>query len=78
MVLVDKTEMARNGDIVIAILEDSLYVKKYLFDPIRKIIKLTSLNDFYQDIIIKPQEQIQLTIVGKVKARFSIDINSFK
>jgi len=78
LVLVDRTEMARNGDIVIAILEDSLYVKKYLFDPIRKIIKLTSLNDFYQDIIIKPQEQIQLTIVGKVKARFSVDISSFK
>ena len=78
LVLVDRNEMARNGDIVIAILEDSLYVKKYLFDPIRKIIKLTSLNDFYQDIIIKPQEQIQLTIVGKVKARFSVDISSFK
>lgn len=78
LVLVDRTEMARNGDIVIAILEDSLYVKKYLFDPIQKIIKLTSLNDFYQDIIIKPQEQIQLTIVGKVKARFSVDISSFK
>lgn len=78
LVLVDRSERVRNGDIVIAILEDSLYVKKYLFNPIRKIIKLTSLNDFYQDIVIEPQEQIQLNIIGKVRAKFSVNSSSFK
>ncbi|MBR8462012.1 hypothetical protein KDE12_03980 [Campylobacter sp. faydin G-105] len=56
----------------------SLYVKKFLLDPIRKIVKLTSLNDFYQDIVVKGDELEQLNIVGKVRARFSMDINSFK
>lgn len=78
MILVDRNETVKNGDIVIAILEDSLYVKKYLFDPIQKIIKLTSLNSFYQDIIIEPQEQIQLNIIGVVKARFNIDTSIFR
>lgn len=78
MVLVDKGASIRNGDIVIAILEDSLYVKKYLIDPIKKLIKLTSLNSFYQDITLDETQISQLNIIGKVVARFNVDARVFR
>lgn len=76
-VIVDRKAEIKNGDIVIANIYGDVYVKKFLRDPIKKEIKLTSLNDFYQDIMLTNSEANNLIIAGKVKAKFSINIKIF-
>ena len=67
MVLVFPTHEASNGEIVIANLGGDLYVKKLLKDPIKKRIRLTSMNELYEDIVVEDDELDQLKIVGVVK-----------
>ncbi|MBE3022358.1 XRE family transcriptional regulator [Campylobacter sp. 7477a] len=67
MVLVLPTHEASNGEIVIANLDGDLYVKKMLKDPIKKRVRLTSMNELYEDIIVEGDELEQLKIVGIVK-----------
>ena len=67
MVLVLPTHEASNGEIVIANLGGDLYVKKLLKDPIKKRIRLTSMNKLYEDIVVEDDELDQLKIVGVVK-----------
>lgn len=67
MVLVLPTHEASNGEIVIANLGGDLYVKKLLKDPIKKRIRLTSMNELYEDIVVEDDELDQLKIVGVVK-----------
>ena len=67
MVLVLPTHEASNGEIVIANLGGDLYVKKLLKDPIKKRIRLTSMNQLYEDIVVEDDELDQLKIVGVVK-----------
>ena len=67
MVLVLPTYEASNGEIVIANLDGDLYVKKLLKDPIKKRIRLTSMNELYEDIVVENDELDQLKIVGVVK-----------
>jgi hypothetical protein len=67
MVLVLPTHEASNGEIVIANLGGDLYVKKILKDPIKKRIRLTSMNELYEDIVVEDDELDQLKIVGVVK-----------
>ena len=67
MVLVLPTHEASNGEIVIANLGGDLYVKKLLKDPIKKRIRLTSMNELYEDIVVEDDELDQLKIVGIVK-----------
>ena len=70
MVLVLPTHEASNGEIVIANLGGDLYVKKLLKDPIKKRIRLTSMNELYEDIVVEDDELDQLKIVGVVKKVF--------
>ncbi|WP_462104319.1 XRE family transcriptional regulator [Campylobacter concisus] len=67
MVLVLPTHEASNGEIVIANLGGDLYVKKLLKDPIKRRIRLTSMNKLYEDIVVEDDELDQLKIVGVVK-----------
>ncbi|MBN7287883.1 XRE family transcriptional regulator [Campylobacter concisus] len=67
MVLVLPTHEASNGEIVIANLGGDLYVKKLLKDPIKRRIRLTSMNELYEDIVVEDDELDQLKIVGVVK-----------
>lgn len=67
MVLVLPTHEASNGEIIIANLGGDLYVKKLLKDPIKKRIRLTSMNELYEDIVVEDDELDQLKIVGVVK-----------
>ncbi|WP_169975135.1 XRE family transcriptional regulator [Campylobacter sp. RM16191] len=67
MALILPTHEASNGEIIIANLGGDLYAKKLLRDPIKKHVRLTSMNDFYDDITIKGNELDQLKIVGIVK-----------
>ncbi|CAD7288811.1 LexA repressor [Campylobacter majalis] len=78
LVLVDKKATPQHGDIVIAMLDECLYVKKYLIDPIKNEIKLTSLNSFYQDIIITKDDLDKVRIIGKVRAKFNLETTNFK
>lgn len=74
MVLVKPTCEASNGEIVIANLGGDLYVKKLLRDPIKRNVRLTSMNSFYEDIVIEEDELEQLNIVGVVKKVMSSNI----
>lgn len=74
MVLVKPTSEASNGEIVIANLGGDLYVKKLLRDPIKRNVRLTSMNSFYEDIVIEEDELEQLNIVGVVKKVMSSNI----
>lgn len=65
--LVEPTHEARSGEIVIANISGDLYVKKLLRDPIKRQIKLTSMNELYDDIIIENDEFEMLKIVGIVR-----------
>ena len=62
---------------VIANIGGDVYMKKFLRDAIHKEVKLTSLNSFYQDIILKGEEINQLKIVGKVRCKFNINMKVF-
>jgi len=76
-VVVDLDAEVKNGDVVIANIGGDVYMKKFLRDAIHKEIKLTSLNSFYQDIILKGEEIDQLKIVGKVRCKFNINMKVF-
>lgn len=76
-VVVDLDAEVKNGDIVIANIGGDVYIKKFLRDTIHKEVKLTSLNSFYQDIILKGEEINQLKIIGKVRCKFNINMKIF-
>ncbi|WP_169753455.1 S24 family peptidase [Campylobacter mucosalis] len=77
MVVVDLETEVKNGDIIIANINGDVYMKKFLRNSIHKEIKLTSLNSFYQDIVLKDNEIDELKIVGKVRCKFSIDMKIY-
>lgn len=77
MVVVDLESDVRNGDIIIANINGDIYMKKFLRNSVHQEVKLTSLNSFYQDIILKGEEINNLIIVGKVRCKFSIDMKIY-
>ena len=77
IILIDANADIKNGDIVIANLFGDVYVKKFLRDKLHNSVKLTSLNAFYQDIVLKDDEVENLKLIGKVICRFSIDMKVF-
>ncbi|MCX6383782.1 MAG: transcriptional repressor LexA [Actinobacteria bacterium] len=58
-IIVRKQEIARNGEIIVALLEDEATVKRFLKTD--KVIKLISENDFMKPIVVE-----DVRIVGKV------------
>jgi len=58
-IIVKKQNIARNGEIIVALIEDEATVKRFLKTD--KVIKLIPENDFMKPIIVKEVE-----IVGKV------------
>jgi len=63
LVIVSPTEQAKNGDIVVAMLNDEATVKK--FERINNKIKLIAENNAYEPIEVKSRDDFKL--VGKVK-----------
>lgn len=63
LVIVSPNEQARNGDIVVAMLNDEATVKR--FELIDKKIKLIAENSAYTPIDIKSEDDFKL--IGKVK-----------
>lgn len=63
LVIVSPNEQTRNGDIVVAILNDEATVKR--FEVVNKKIKLIAENSAYSPIEIKSEDDFNL--IGKVK-----------
>ena len=61
-ILVEKVSSARNGDIVVALLEDSATVKTFYRE--KGHIRLQPENDYMDPIIVAPDQPIE--ILGKV------------
>ncbi|MCE5330341.1 transcriptional repressor LexA [bacterium] len=58
-IIVRKQEIARNGEIIVALIEDEATVKRFL--KINNVIKLIPENDFMKPIVVK-----DVKIAGKV------------
>lgn len=70
LVLLERSNEARNGETVIANINGEVFVKRFQADPFRKWIRLISDNELYGDIFLNSPEEIQaLTIVGIVRAK---------
>jgi len=63
LVIVSPNEQAKNGDIVVAMLNDEATVKTFEF--INNRIKLIAENDAYLPIEVKSEDDFKL--IGKVK-----------
>jgi repressor LexA len=63
LVIVSPKEQARNGDIVVAMLNDEATVKKFEF--INNKIRLIAENNSYLPIEVKKEDDFKL--IGKVK-----------
>ncbi|MCK9372608.1 MAG: S24 family peptidase [Sulfuricurvum sp.] len=69
-ILLQRTHEARNNQIVIARINDELYVKRLLRDPLGRWVKLISDNQQYPDIDLNQEEMNQLEIIGIVYGRY--------
>jgi len=69
VVVIEKTNNAHNGDIVIANINGNVYVKRLEKDPFAKWVKLISENPEYETIKIEGDELNYLQIVGIVRAK---------
>lgn len=76
-VIVNRQAEPKNNDVVIANIDGEVYIKKLLKNPIKKELKLTSLNDFYQDIVLSEDEAERLIIIGVVLCAFSVNFKIF-
>lgn len=65
LILVEQSQIAQNGDIVIALLEDSVTVKRYFKE--NGHYRLQPENDFMEPIIVD-----QLAVLGKVIGLFRV------
>ncbi|MFL1707048.1 S24 family peptidase [Campylobacter sp. MOP7] len=77
IIVIDRHTDIKNGDVVIANLGQDTFTKKFLRDPLHNSIKLTSLSEYYQDIVLRGDEIEELRIVGKVVCKFSINMKVF-
>lgn len=69
-ILLQRTNQARNNQIVVARVGDEVLVKRFLRDPLGSWIKLTSENQYYPDIDLKKKDMNKLEIIGVVCGRF--------
>lgn len=72
-IFVQKGATPKNGDTVIANIDDELYVKRYYKIPFEKWIRLESDNKEFPNIEIDTDEKINsLSIVGIVKSKIKL------
>lgn len=72
LILVNKTENLSNGNIGIFSLNESVYVKKFNYNPLTKEIKLVSLNKDYPNISVEKNDNF--FIIGKVIGSFDYNL----
>ena len=71
-VIIERTHVARNNEIVIAVVDGEVYVKRLQKDPVRRIVKLTSANPAYLDIELKEEELDKFRIIGVIRAKIRL------
>jgi len=71
-VIIERTQVARNNEIVIAVVDGEVYVKRLQKDPVRRIVKLTSANPAYLDIELKEEELDKFRIIGVIRAKIRL------
>ncbi len=72
-IVVERSSSAKNGDTIIARIEDEIYVKRYQKIPFEKWIKLESENNIYPSIELNTQDKLDaLTIVGVVRSKIKL------
>ncbi len=73
-ILLEKKTKPKNGNIVIAIVNDELYVKKYVVtDPFNGYCRLESLNSDYTHIEVDTKEKVNLlNILGIVRSKTKV------
>jgi len=72
-IFVQKDTPVKNGDTIIANIEDELYIKRYYKIPYEKWIKLESDNPEYPCINIDTSEKLNtLKIIGVVKSKVKL------
>ncbi len=69
-IIVERTHEAADNNIVIALVDGQLFVKRLLKDPLGRWVKLTSTNEFYPDIPLEGEEIDRLRIVGIVRGKW--------
>ncbi len=69
-ILLQRTHEARNNQVVVARINDELFVKRLLRDPLGRWVKLISDNQHYPDIDLNHEEMQQLEIIGIVYGRY--------
>lgn len=72
LILIQKTEDLANGNIGIFSLNESIYVKKFNYNPLTKEIKLVSLNKEYPNLSIGKNDNF--FIIGKVIGSFDYNL----
>lgn len=72
--LIERTEQAMNGDVVVANIGDNLYIKYFECHPLGKWVKLRSHNKEYSDIELVGDEVSMLRVVGVLRATISVKI----
>ncbi|PAF46146.1 hypothetical protein BKH46_08860 [Helicobacter sp. 12S02634-8] len=72
---IDREANPKNGDIVLAVFDDNLYIKQYESNPSDNSIRLISKNDKYASFSIDSHRLEMLQIIGVLKA--TIKINRF-
>ncbi|WP_162166217.1 S24 family peptidase [Campylobacter fetus] len=75
-VMINRNSEAKNGDVVIAVIDGDRYIKKLLKIP-NKGVRLTSLNDYYPDIELLGDEVDRLKIIGVVVAKYDLNLKLF-
>lgn len=73
-VLIERECVAKNGDTIIANIEDNLYIKRLEKDPFNKWIRLISNNSEYGSITLEGQEVEKINIIGIVRAKLSVKV----
>ncbi|MDM7321249.1 MAG: XRE family transcriptional regulator [Fervidobacterium sp.] len=68
-IIVERTQKARNGEVIIANINGEVYVKKLLKDPFGRWVRLTSTNPYYPDIELKGAEIESLKVIGVIRAK---------
>lgn len=72
-IIVERVTLPKNGDTIIAKIEDELYIKKYCKIPFEKWINLESENTEYKPIILDSDEKLQaLNVIGIVRSKIKL------
>jgi phage repressor protein C with HTH and peptisase S24 domain len=69
-VIVERVHEAYDNNLVIAMVDEHLYVKRFLRDPLGRWAKLTSMNEFYPDILLEGDDIKRLKIIGIVRGQW--------